>query len=167
MLTNHHECKDLASVSSFAWIMVAIFRKSEVRQFGLLTIQRIFFNFFSVYCNRLYLCENQKDCQIRRFDPSLRKLNAQFIFLETSEKVCVEQIYFVQCWECVIYWGKNTFFVHVFFLYDEKPIRTTIKFIYFPFDKKLDLVLKIIQNCNNFYLIFIKNSIQCSGFFLQ
>lgn len=62
--------------------------------------------------------------------------------------------------------GKNTFFVHVFFLYDEKPIRTTIKFIYFPFDKKLDLVLKIIQNCNNFYLIFfIKNSIQCSGVF--
>lgn len=42
MLTNHHECKDLASVSSFAWIMVAIFRNSEVRQFGLLTIQRIF-----------------------------------------------------------------------------------------------------------------------------
>lgn len=46
ILTNRHECKDLASVSSFAWIMVAIFRKSEVRQFGLLTIQRIFFNFF-------------------------------------------------------------------------------------------------------------------------
>lgn len=55
ILTYHHECKDLASVSSFAWIMVAIFRKSEVRQFGLLTIQRIFFNFFSVCCNRLSL----------------------------------------------------------------------------------------------------------------
>lgn len=54
------ECKDLASVSSFAWIMVAIFRKSEVRQFGLLTIQRIFFNFFSVCCNRLSLWKVRK-----------------------------------------------------------------------------------------------------------
>lgn len=114
ILTNHHECKDLASVSSFAWIMVAIFRKSEVRQFGLLTIQRIFFQFFFLFTAIDYLYESQKDCQIRRFDPSLRKLNAQFIFLETSEKVCVEQIYFVQCWECVIYWGKKHLFCPCF-----------------------------------------------------
>lgn len=46
--------------------------------------------------------------------------------------------------------GKNTFFVHVFFLYDEKPIRTTIKFIYFPFDKKLDLVLKSFRTAITF-----------------
>lgn len=57
ILTNHHECKDLASVSSFAWIMVAIFRKSEVRQFGLLTIQRIFFQFFFLFAAIDYLCE--------------------------------------------------------------------------------------------------------------
>lgn len=56
VLTNHHECKDLASVSSFAWIMVAIFRKSEVRQFGLLTIQRIFSIFF-LFAAIDYLCE--------------------------------------------------------------------------------------------------------------
>lgn len=58
ILTYHHECKDLASASSFAWIMVAIFRKSEVRQFGLLTIQRIFFNFFFFLFAAIdYLCE--------------------------------------------------------------------------------------------------------------
>lgn len=52
------ECKDLASVSSFAWIMVAIFRKSEVRQFGLLTIQRIFFQFFFLFAAIDYLYES-------------------------------------------------------------------------------------------------------------
>lgn len=151
MLTNHHECKDLASVSSFAWIMVAIFRKSEVRQFGLLTIQRIFFQFFFLFAAIDYLCEKLERLPNPQVRPKFEEVKCTVYFPRNfRESLRRVDIFCTVLGVCYLLGEENNFFVHVFFLYDEKPIRTTIKFIYFPFDKKLDLVLKSFRTAITF-----------------